>query len=161
MPVASGSFTIERGQLNFSDAIPGALQSRFTSRANTGWVLVGYADKSGRNLALEGSGAGSVDELAPLLRDDACQYALVRVELARDDSQGTSMGAKYRDVFVTSIGAKVGVLEKGKKKSHIGDVMSILKPSHVTLTVLNRSNFTLSTVVSLCEGQAASGHVIS
>ncbi len=44
------------GNLNFDESIANALPVVFKASAFAGWVLVGYADNTGKNIGLQGTG---------------------------------------------------------------------------------------------------------
>jgi hypothetical protein len=74
---------------------------------------------------------GGVDELASQLQDDEIQYAVVRLSGIQDQRGNPTT----RDVFLTSIGAGVGIIEKGKKMPYMQDAQRLLQPFHTAVTV--------------------------
>jgi len=118
------------GQVVFDDVtgLKNIVQEVFPSSAYSGWILVGYGE--GGNLGVVGTSSKGVEELLPHLLDDQVQYALVRIDVE----------GKTKDVFITLIGPKVGTLEKGKKKSHIGDIHKVMPSGHFTITTYGKSH---------------------
>jgi hypothetical protein len=64
-----------------------------------------------------------------------------------------------RDVFIAWTGPKVGLMEKGKKKSHLGALQALLSPAHAQLECVNKQNFTEANVVYKSDPKAGS-HII-
>lgn len=85
-------------------------------------------------------GSGAVSEAVALLDDSKMQYALFRIPV--DSKSGEIEVKKVRDIFVAWTGPKVGVIEKGRKKIHIGKMAAFLKPSHAELQAVNRQLLT-------------------
>jgi len=116
----------------------------FHINAKRYWILMNYKDPN--TVVLAAHGAGPLSEVIPQLRDDQMQYLLIRLPLD-DQAQHVAQGSeitvnKIRDVFVAWTGPKVGLIEKGKKKSHIGALQKLLSPSHAELQAVNRDHFT-------------------
>jgi hypothetical protein len=83
-----------------------------------------------------GSGDGGVEELLDNLANDEVQYCLVRIPIVRGELQ------QYRDVFIYWTGPNVSVLQRGKKKTHLGAVTQILTVSiSILLCLFDLSNF--------------------
>jgi len=126
------------GSVTFRDRgrIIDAVAQVFDSRSTGGWVLVNYTGKEDLDLA----GSSDSDDIATLydhLNDDHVQYAIVRVKhTGGDDEQRT------KDVFVCWIGAAVKTIEKGRKKSHLGDVQQLLQPFHNTVFAVRKQALT-------------------
>lgn len=106
-------------------------------------------------------GTGPLSEVVALLKDDQMQYFIVRVPLEDTD---TPPGAeihvnKIRDASVAWTGPKVGLIEKGKKKSHLGAVQALLVPVHAQLYCTNKANLTEKTLKEKADPKAGS-HII-
>eukprot|EP01088_Endostelium_zonatum_P018380 TRINITY_DN5881_c0_g1_i1.p1 TRINITY_DN5881_c0_g1~~TRINITY_DN5881_c0_g1_i1.p1 ORF type:complete len:651 (-),score=156.16 TRINITY_DN5881_c0_g1_i1:135-2087(-) len=149
------------------------MRRTFPTSVKNGYLLLGYS-KDTELQYLDSSPGGSVKELVSKLADDQIQYALLRVPVtlateAESMMQGTNKGAaapgpqggenKTRDIFIAWTGPKVGILQRGKKKAHIGELMRLLSPFHAELTAVNREHFDEKTVIE--KSNALSGsHVI-
>jgi len=129
------------GVITFSDVntVRDAMASVLHPASISGWVLVKYTGPA--VLSFQKAGSGSVNELNQELNDDDIQFALMRVPI---DSTEIN---KTRDIFILWTGTKVKALEKGKKKSHLGDVKKILQPFHSEILVTGRTNFNIATVI--------------
>jgi len=121
----------------------------FTATSTSGCVLVRYT--SGTYISLQSSSTQTnIPNLVSQLDDTQVQYALIRL-------LGPEMISK--DIFLTWVGPKVGKIERGKKSEHLGDVKSVLCPSHVELVALTKQNFTASRLWELSDPSAGS-HVL-
>jgi len=129
------------GSVTFSDvnAIRDAIASVLHPASISGWVLIGYTGPA--TLSFQKAGTGSVNELIIELKEDVVQYALMRVPVDVTDVN------KTRDIFILWTGPNVKILEKGKKKSHLGDVKKILQPFHSEIFVSGKTHLNIATVV--------------
>jgi len=118
------------------DELREAQAALFNVNSQSGWLLINYVGPNVVHFAA--GGEGDVDEIKQHLQDDQIQYGLIR--LGNIQEKGT-LKVTLRDVFVTWIGPSVGIIEKGKKSSFLGDVQAYLQPFHADLTVLNKRNF--------------------
>ena len=94
------------------------------------WLLLNYVGFT--TVHFTAGGSDSVEELRPHLQDEEIQYALVRLPLPDGST---------RDVFVQFTGPGVGIIEKGKKTAHLGDVQALLQPFHKDVSVTNPHRF--------------------
>jgi len=156
------------------------MRRTFTTAVKNGYLLLGYS-KDTELQYIESNPGGSVAELVSKLADDQIQYILLRVpvtlatEAESMMQKGTGNNAssssnnnnnavvggenKTRDIFIAWTGPKVAIVQRGKKKAHIGEVMRILSPFHAELTAVNKDHFDEKTVVE--KSNALSGsHVI-
>eukprot|EP01121_Diplochlamys_sp_Union-15-3_P006149 TRINITY_DN1665_c0_g1_i1.p1 TRINITY_DN1665_c0_g1~~TRINITY_DN1665_c0_g1_i1.p1 ORF type:complete len:141 (+),score=20.31 TRINITY_DN1665_c0_g1_i1:90-512(+) len=115
-----------------SGSIKAAKNEIFREGNRSGWILLGY---EGNTIKLTNKGAGKPEEIASLLRDDQVQYMLVRIPDQKDEHP------TIRDVFIAWTGPKVKIIERGKKKTHVGEVEALLQPVHASLTATNSKNF--------------------
>ena len=97
------------------------------------WLLLNYVGLTTVHFV---RGGEDVEDLRPALEDDQIQYALVRLPVP-----GKTGRDGIRDVFVTFIGPGVGIIEKGKKTAHLGDVQALLQPFHKDVSVTNPHRF--------------------
>lgn len=109
----------------------------FNINSVSGWLLLNYVGPSTVHFAA--GGEGGPEEVSYQLEEDQIQYALVRISVPGGGR------ATVRDVFVTSIGPGVGIIEKGKKTILHEDARSLLQPFHTDITVLNKRNFNTDT----------------
>lgn len=123
----------------------------FSTNSLLGWVIIGYENK--KTIALQSFGKGTVAEMVENLKDDEIQYCLVRIPITDRGTQTTT------DVFIMWIGSEVGLLDKGRKKSHVGEVQNMMQPFHADLTAISKENFTTDVVVEKSKPNAGS-HVI-
>lgn len=86
---------------------------------STTWVVLGYS--TGDKLQVEATGTGGVDELSPLFKDNACQYAYLRV------TTGDAESKRAKFVFISWTGPSAGVLRKAKVSVHKANVKSIFR----------------------------------
>jgi len=110
-----------------------AIKGKLNPNAKRGWVLCGY---NGANIVLQKSGDGDTAELVKNLVDDQVQYALIRLP---DKKDGTDT---IRDVLVCWTGPGVKKIEAARKKTHLGAVRGVIKPSHAEVEAISRANFT-------------------
>jgi len=66
---------------------------------------------------------------------------------------------RSRDVFIHWIGSEVGIIQKGQKKAHVGEVQAILQPHHADLIALNKGKLTTELVVARTNPQSGS-HIL-
>eukprot|EP01113_Clastostelium_recurvatum_P001635 TRINITY_DN1066_c0_g1_i1.p2 TRINITY_DN1066_c0_g1~~TRINITY_DN1066_c0_g1_i1.p2 ORF type:complete len:150 (+),score=62.02 TRINITY_DN1066_c0_g1_i1:1-450(+) len=124
----------------------------------SGWLLVAYTGPD--SVALTAKGSGSVDEFLPFLKDDEMQYVLMRVGgIAKDAKNKNEKVTGTRDVFIAWVGPEVGIIEKGKKKSHLGDLKAVLKPFHAELLATGKKEFTEETVKDRSAGLSGSHEI--
>ncbi|KYQ94236.1 hypothetical protein DLAC_04530 [Tieghemostelium lacteum] len=111
------------------------------------FIIIGYKDAN--TLQYKTSGKG-VKNLVATLQDNEFCYVLIRLQYTEGDvgfKEGVIGGkANFRDVFMTYIGKSVGIIEKGKKNSHIGDAKALLQPFHAELTAINKANITEASI---------------
>eukprot|EP01121_Diplochlamys_sp_Union-15-3_P020172 TRINITY_DN779_c0_g2_i1.p1 TRINITY_DN779_c0_g2~~TRINITY_DN779_c0_g2_i1.p1 ORF type:complete len:162 (-),score=38.94 TRINITY_DN779_c0_g2_i1:112-540(-) len=124
----------------------------FKDGNRSGWVLLGYEGKS-NDVKLVASGNGKPEEMAHLLKDDEVQYAIVRIPDQKDEHP------TIRDIFIAWTGPKVKIIERGKKKTHVGEVEALLQPVHASLTATNSKNFN-EHVIRDKSGPLSGSHVI-
>jgi len=147
--------TVEKlSSLTFPQPAPfyEAMCSIFTPVSTSGWVLVGYTSE--RALCLQGRG-NKVEELVANLKDNEVQYMLVRVQV----EDALKKLATTRDIFINWTGPQVGIVAKGKKKAHVGELKLILQPHHAELTAVSKRHFNLKTIITKSEPLSGS-HVI-
>jgi len=141
-------------------AITAAIQQKLNANTRRGWILCGYQTPS--HIVLQKTGDGDTAELVSNLADDQVQYAIIRLP---DNKDGTET---VRDVLVcwtgmfgyfrlpyclrlttqSDAGPAVKKIEAAKKKTHLGAVRNVLKPSHAEVEAINRANFTEATLMS-------------
>eukprot|EP01087_Luapelamoeba_hula_P007546 TRINITY_DN1845_c4_g1_i1.p1 TRINITY_DN1845_c4_g1~~TRINITY_DN1845_c4_g1_i1.p1 ORF type:complete len:500 (-),score=59.51 TRINITY_DN1845_c4_g1_i1:33-1532(-) len=128
-----------------------------TAKGNTsGWVLIGYARE--KELCFQGSGR-SIEDLARKLKDNEAQYMLVRVPV-EPVTHGVNKGLPTcRDIFIAWLGPGLGMVSKGKKASHVGELKELLAPYHAELTAISKTKFSLATILSKSSPLSGS-HVI-
>jgi len=102
------------------------------------WLLMGYSGPE--TVVYEGHGTGAISEAVAKLQDNKIQYLLVRLPLTKKEGEITV--DTVRDVFVAWTGPRVPIIEKGRKKIHIGSMAAFLKPSHAELQAVNRDLLT-------------------
>ncbi|KAL6076864.1 Rho GTPase-activating protein 17 [Balamuthia mandrillaris] len=139
-----------------------AMAETFATASFSGWVLVGYVKDSVSVLTFQGSGKGGVDELVQNLHEDQVQFALLRIAVWKESGASGGEGEiskTTRDIFIGWIGPRVGIVQKGKKKSHMGEVKDLLKPFHAELFALRKTNFT-EEVVRAKSGPLSGSHMI-
>jgi len=108
----------------------------FNINSTTGWLLMNYVGPTTVHFAA--GGEGGITDVVPHLQDDQIQYGLVRIGGIKE--KGT-LKETIRDIMFTWIGPGVGLMEKGKKTSLLGDAQNLLQPYHADITVLNKSLF--------------------
>jgi len=140
---------------NDSAAIRSLIQKNFTRESQRAWVLLGYQGKD--TIILEGSGAGPVSEVVAKLQDDKVQYFLVRFPMG--EQAGEVQANTTRDVMVVWVGPKVGVIEKAKKKTHLGGVTLLLSPHNANLTAVQKE-FLTEQNLQFCSDPHAGTHAI-
>jgi len=123
-------------KLESEEELEQAIEDVFNPLSYFGWVLVGYIDS--KTIKLQKYGKGSINEFVEHLQENQIQYGKLRLPA---DTQ------KTRDVFIYWCGPGVGILEKGKKKAHNGEVSELLKPYHTELLVTSKKNINLKTLM--------------
>jgi len=118
--------------------------------AYSGWIILGYTGQ--KNLSLQGSGE-KIEELVEKLEDSQIQYILARVPVMKNEQMVT------RDVFIFWIGGNVTMVEKGRKRTHLGEVKEMLEPYHADLEAVSKKNFTTNVIISRSDPLSGS-HVI-
>ena len=126
---------------NVSDpAIADAYAEISNLRGSTNWVLLGYTNNT--TLEVVGKGTGGVNELIPLLKDDAVNYGLVRINfVAEDETKRTKF------VFFAWAGPSASVLKKGKMSVHKASVKTIFKDFAVELQSDSRDDLSEDALV--------------
>ncbi|KAM9960313.1 hypothetical protein ACTFIW_009442 [Dictyostelium discoideum] len=108
---------------------------KYNGSENGHWVLLTY--KTPTQLQFKTSGDG-LPSLGAVLQDNEVAYYKIRLEYNSNDA-GFKDGvignkANTKDIFVAWTGPSVGIIEKGKKKSHVGDAKAFFQPFHSELT---------------------------
>jgi len=114
----------------------------FTPSAESGWVLLNYTGPESVRLA--GSGNGGLDELKIHLRDDAVQYAKLRIGGITEKG---ALKNTTRDVFIQYHGKNVGLIEKGLKAEFLNRAQFYLQPFHADVKVTNIDKLDLPTLL--------------
>jgi hypothetical protein len=117
-----------------------AIDELFVNTNLSGWIVLGYHKPN--EIELQAKGRGSVDELLAHLYDDQIQYCLIRLSVPDQE-----LKISARDVFIEWNGPNVPQIEKGKKKSHLGEIKELLQPYHSELVAVSRERFNLETVL--------------
>ncbi|KAN0019087.1 hypothetical protein ACTFIU_002289 [Dictyostelium citrinum] len=125
----------------------------FNINSTNGWVLLNYVGPSTVHFA---AGGESFEDVAPQLEDDQIQYGLIRIG---DIQEKGTLKTTVRDIFFCWIGPGVGIIEKGKKTSLLGDAQMLLQPYHADITVLNKDKFNRETILDRSHPLSGS-HVI-
>lgn len=97
-------------------------------------------------------GTGPLSEVVSKLKDTEIAYIMIRFPLG-DAASHVSPGAeiqvsKTRDAFIAWYGPKVGIIERGKKKSHLGalQALCVVRPSLLIRQPLSRLTMVLQPV---------------
>lgn len=151
--------TLDQVSLPDEAKVKGLIKELFHINAKRGWILMSYTGPN--TVSYTAHGTGPLSEVTALLKDDQMQYFIVRVPLEDTD---TPPGAeihvnKIRDASVAWTGPKVGLIEKGKKKSHLGAVQALLTPVHAQLYCTNKANLTEKNLKEKSDPKAGS-HII-
>jgi len=140
------------------DAVEEALQEIHRADSTSGWLLVGYTGPA--SVALTAKGSGSVDEFLEFLNDNEVQYVLLRLgNIVKDAKNKNEKVTGTRDVLINWVGPDVGIIEKGKKKAHLGDIKGVLRPFHAELLAGGKSEFTEDTVKDRSEPLSGSHEI--
>jgi len=126
----------------------------FNVNSQSGWLLINYVAKNVVHFAA--GGEGGVEEVKQHLEHHSIQYALVRIGGIRE--KGT-LKETIRDVFITSIGKDVGIIEKGQKSAFLGDIQAYLQPFHADITVLKKDHLDRESLLEK-SGPLSGSHVI-
>jgi hypothetical protein len=106
--------------INVSDpAIAAAYLDVRNDNTETNWLRLGHKDD--KNLQLEGSGSGGIEEFKSGLREDGVQYGYLRV------ITGDSESKRAKFVLVSWAGQKVGALKRARVSVHKAKVKTVLK----------------------------------
>eukprot|EP01087_Luapelamoeba_hula_P001154 TRINITY_DN108_c0_g1_i1.p1 TRINITY_DN108_c0_g1~~TRINITY_DN108_c0_g1_i1.p1 ORF type:complete len:164 (+),score=26.27 TRINITY_DN108_c0_g1_i1:39-494(+) len=139
--------------------VKAALTSLQGSGSFSGFIVLRYTGNT--SLGLQATGAGGVEELGPHFRDEEVQYAVVRVALEKYDTPRREGDVvRTRDVFIQWVGPGVGIIEKGRKRSHLGEVEKILSPTHATLFATSKKRLDERTVIEKSD-PASGSHELS
>lgn len=139
--------------INADDINEGVEKIFGNSALSMGYIILGYSDSS--SLTLQYTGNEGIDDMVMHLFEDQVQYCLLRLPIHDTNTNTKSI----RDVFIEWNGPSISNVEKGLKKSHVGDVKNMLHPYHIGLLALSKSSFNLSTVLEKSNPQNNS-HVI-
>jgi len=155
------SFNNKMATIPDAEKVRGLIHQLFTVNSPRGWILMGYRDPN--TIVYEAHGTGPLSEITSRLQDDKVQYFIIRIPLD-DHASHVAAGAeiqvsKTRDVMVSWTGPKVGMIEKGKKKSHLGAMTALLTPVHAELYAVNKANITEKVLKEKSEPHAGS-HII-
>lgn len=93
----------------------------------TDWALFGYVSGTKNHVVLEGTGSGGLGELHSHLKDDAVQYAYLRMT---DNYEGTTT---VKFIIILWVGEKVKINTKALCATHKGEVREMLGQSHIEL----------------------------
>jgi hypothetical protein len=88
---------------------------------------------------------------------DENRYGLVRIGNIQE--KGT-LKTTVRDIFFSSIGKGVGIIEKGKKTAFLGDAQAFLQVSPLSFVSLTPLIHTISASLSLCTFALLSTHTL-
>eukprot|EP01090_Pellita_catalonica_P008030 TRINITY_DN1867_c0_g1_i3.p1 TRINITY_DN1867_c0_g1~~TRINITY_DN1867_c0_g1_i3.p1 ORF type:complete len:520 (-),score=103.10 TRINITY_DN1867_c0_g1_i3:254-1720(-) len=113
------------------DEFYSAMEKTFAPTEFSGWVLLSYSGR--REVEFSKCGKGGIPEVVENLKDDEIQYIMVRVPVSIDNEKEKQVALKTRDVFITWIGPLVKIIQRGQKKSHVGEVKAILEISFFLL----------------------------
>lgn len=80
-------------------------------------------------------------------------YAIIRIPDKKDKTD------TVRDILIAWAGPNVGIMERSKKKVHIGEVKELLTPFHADLEAISKANFTEAVVMDR-SGPLSGSHVI-
>eukprot|EP00028_Trichosphaerium_sp_Am-I-7-wt_P002663 CAMPEP_0168529382 /NCGR_PEP_ID=MMETSP0405-20121227/13879_1 /TAXON_ID=498012 /ORGANISM="Trichosphaerium sp, Strain Am-I-7 wt" /LENGTH=147 /DNA_ID=CAMNT_0008553103 /DNA_START=82 /DNA_END=525 /DNA_ORIENTATION=+ len=121
------------------------------------WMILGY---NGKRIQVVAQGNTGVEDLVSRLGDDQVQYVLVRLpdknEVIGADGEAVKTG---KDIFIQWTGPKVKVMERGKKRTHAGEVETFMKPVHASLTAVSKDNFNAPTILQKSHPKSGS-HVL-
>lgn len=81
------------------------------------------------------------------------QYAVIRIPDKKDKND------TVRDIMIAWTGPSMGIMERSKKKVHIGEVKELLAPFHADLEAIGKTNFTEAIVMDRA-GPLSGSHVI-
>lgn len=81
------------------------------------------------------------------------QYALIRIPDKKDNND------TVRDVLIAWTGPSMGIMERSKKKVHIGEVREVLAPFHADLEAIAKTHFDEATVMDR-SGPLSGSHVL-
>lgn len=88
-----------------------------------------------------------------LFSDNEMQYAVIRIPYKKDNTD------TVRDVLIAWSGPSVGIMEKSKKKVHIGEVKELLTPFHADLDAIAKTHFDEATIMDR-SGPLSGSHVL-
>ncbi len=104
---------------------------------------MGFAPGKSTEIELQNKGRGTITEMIEHLKDDEMQFILIRLTLP--EMKGGAVST--RDVFIEWNGPNVAAIDKGKKKSLVGEIKELLQPYHAELTAISKQNFNLEVVL--------------
>jgi hypothetical protein len=141
--------------------IKGLITELFHVNAQRAWILMTYSNPT--TVVYNSHGTGPLSEVVSKLKDTEIAYIMIRFPL-HDAASHVSPGAeiqvsKIRDAFIAWYGPKVGIIERGKKKSHVGALQGLCVPVHCQLEAKNLANFTEENLKSKSD-PAAGSHII-
>eukprot|EP01103_Thecamoeba_quadrilineata_P019864 TRINITY_DN8252_c0_g1_i1.p1 TRINITY_DN8252_c0_g1~~TRINITY_DN8252_c0_g1_i1.p1 ORF type:complete len:519 (+),score=105.47 TRINITY_DN8252_c0_g1_i1:39-1595(+) len=111
--------------------------------ARDGWLLIGYTGNN--TLALQDQGK-NIAELVDQLKDNEIQYGLIMLQITTTNQSTGIKENSTRAVFVNWVGPNVTILQKGKKKTHIGALQKLMQPYHAELVAVSKERFTEATL---------------
>lgn len=151
--------TLDQVSLPDEGKVKALIKELFHVNAKRGWILLSYTAPN--VVSYTAHGTGPLSEVTSQLKDDQMQYFIIRVPI---DDTDTPPGAeitvnKVRDASVAWTGPRVGLMEKAKKKSHIGALQALLTPVHAQLYCTNKAALTEKTLREKSDPKAGS-HII-
>jgi hypothetical protein len=103
-------------------------------------VVLGYTSPT--KIGVQGQGTGGVEEAVSHLKDDECQYGMLKVEYQGDDET-----RRTKFVFFSWAGPKVSALKKGKMSVHKAAVKSIFADFSVEIHATSREELAADAVL--------------
>jgi len=97
----------------------------------TTWCVFGY--QGAKKIVLYAQGQGDWNEMTSTLKDDACQFAFVRVTTGDEESKR----AKF--VFVSWVGKQVGALQRAKVSVHKANIKEVVRDYAAEIHAEDRS----------------------
>jgi hypothetical protein len=130
-------------KLNKEEEFTQVIEELFNKNSYDGWLIMGFVAGKSTEIELQNKGRGTIAEMIEHLKDDEMQFILIRLTLP--EMKGGAVST--RDVFIEWNGPDVAAIDKGKKKSLVGEIKELLQPYHAELTAISKQNFNLEVVL--------------
>ncbi|KAI9014149.1 actin depolymerizing protein [Hyaloraphidium curvatum] len=109
------------GEVVLDPEIKEAYEAVRSDDDKTDWLLAVYEDGKKDSLKLAGKGTGGLEALKAELKDDACAYGYIGMDVGNDE-----LSIRRKFVLVSWTPANVSVMRRAKVSVHLAGVKKVL-----------------------------------